>query len=414
MKRRLFALLAALVFILILSAVFIQPMPAAAQQPQGTPQPVVTSQPSPNADDILAQAQRANDSAGKAVDSVNLILGFIQVAGIIIGGLVAATGALLTAAGIRTLREYSGELSKARVELGEMRDQLRAQADEIRTQSVNSIRALSLLQLGKQLLDARNLRSALSTYEEAYSLDHDNPATNYFLGHIYTQERQLEKGITHLERSLKYGGLYPPAEAALAYALRLQADQASDPVKKKLGYAEAERMFLQALNHDPAVRDINGESVYAVLGGLYKYQGRIKDAIDAYHAAESVTPQNSYPIVNLAMLHFMQGNVPEAETYFKRSITISARTLDGNPFDYWTRFDLTIALMVTGNLTEAKRHLTIAIQGLQSRSPLEIFLSDLRRMKTAPYPPANADELIEQAQQGLDKLTNETLESARS
>src|SRR5436189_201527 len=86
--------------------------------------------------------------------------------------------------------------------------------------------------------------------------------------------------------------------------------------------------------------------------------------------------------------------------FCRRSITISARTLDGNPFDYWTRFDLTIALMVTGNLTEAKRHLTIAIQGLQSRSPLEIFLADLRRMKTAPFPPANADELIEQAQQG--------------
>jgi tetratricopeptide (TPR) repeat protein len=208
--------------------------------------------------------------------------------------------------------------------------------------------------------------------------------------------------------------VYPPAEAALAYALRLQADKATDNVQKKLNYAEAERMFLLALKHDPAVRDINGESVYAVLGGLYKNQGRIKDAIEAYHAAESVTPQNSYPIVNLAMLHFMQGNVKEAEDYFKRSIAISARTLDGNPFDYWTRFDLTTALLVTGNLTEAKRHLTIAIQGLQSRSPLEIFLADLQRMKTAPYPPENIDELIEQAQQGLNKLTSETLESARS
>src|SRR5689334_7767064 len=115
LKRSLIGLFGTMLVFTILSAVFIQPTTVAAQQPQGTPQQVPTSQPAPNADDILAQAQRANDSAGKAVDSVNLILGFIQVAGIIIGGLIAATGALLTAAGIRTLREYSGELSKARV-----------------------------------------------------------------------------------------------------------------------------------------------------------------------------------------------------------------------------------------------------------------------------------------------------------
>ncbi|MEP7284400.1 MAG: tetratricopeptide repeat protein [Chloroflexota bacterium] len=414
MKRSFFAAMCIACLILMLGVLVFVPTLATAQGSQDTPTPTVTSTavaPSTatlSPADILAQAQQASDNADKtnnnanqAMNLVNSMLSFIQVAGIIIGALAAATGALLTTAGIRTIQDYSAELEKARTELDATRDQLKAQSEEIRVQSNNAIRALSIMQLGEQQLESKNMKSALRTYLEAYALDPENSAINYFLGYLYTQEQDIEKGIEHLKRSLTPGGHFPPAEAALAYALRLQADRTKDPAQRKLGYVDAERMFLKALGDDPAVRDINGESVYAVLGGLYKKQGRIDEAIQAYHEAEFVTPQNSYPIVNLAMLHFTQGHVEESESYFNRSSQISTRTLDANPFDYWSRFDLTIAMLVLGKFADAHKNLDIAIKQVHNAVPLETFLSDLKRLRDSPQPPKQIAEYIEKVENAI-------------
>ena len=376
---------------------------------QGTTPIATPTEMAPDA--ILAQAQAASDKAEKtstdasnAINAVNSMLSFIQVAGIVIGAAVAVTGGLLTAAGVRQLREYSGELEKARGEMKEMRDQLRTQEEEIRGRAENAIRALTLLQLGEQQLESRNIQSALRTYLEAYALDPENRATNYFLGHIYTEEQNIKKGIDHLQRALAAGGRYPPAEAALAYALRLQADREQDPTKQKLGYAQSEEMFLKALADDPAVRDINGESVWAVLGGLYKKQHRTADAIEAYQNAEHVTPQNSYPIVNLAMLHFTQGDTETAQRYFKRSKVISERALDGNPFDYWKRFDLAIAELALGNPDGAQRQIALAISQVQNVGPLEILERDIQRLADSPQPPPDVDKLGRLVEQAVAKF----------
>jgi len=396
------AILCSIIGLYLATALLANPTIATAQIATPTPQ-------SPG--DILAQAQSASDQAQKAsndasnaINAVNSMLSFIQVAAIVIGTAVAVTGGLLTAAGVRQLREYSSELEKARGEMADMRDQLKTQADEMRSRADNAIRALTLLQLGEQQLESRNTQSALRTYLEAYDLDPDNRATNYFLGHIYTEEQDIKKGIEHLERALAGGGRYPPAEASLAYALRLQADHEKDPTKQRLGYAQSEELFLKALADDPAVRDINGESVWAVLGGLYKKQHRVSDAIDAYQNAEQVTPQNSYPIINLAMLHFTEGDTDIAQRYFKRSKVISERALDGNPFDYWKRFDLAIADLALGLQDDAQRQIALAISQVQSASPLEILARDLDRLAKSPQPPVDVDKLVKLVEQAIVRL----------
>lgn len=279
----------------------------------------------------------------------------------------------------------------------------RAESDH---ETLLAIRALSLLQLGEQQVKARNVKSALRTYQEAYALDPDNPATNYFLGYLYTESRQIEKGIEHLERALTQNEQYPPAEAALAYALRLKADKMADSEEKNLLYAKSEQMFLDALAQDPAVRDVNGESFHAVLGGLYKRLNRMDEAIEAYKAAELVTPQNSYPIINLATLYYLRGDLKQAKHYYERSAAISARMLDDNPFDYWTRFDLSAAQLVLGNLEQAKWQLNLAAQHVRLVGPLETFLHDLERLKAAPTSPKNVDELIELVQSTIQRLQN--------
>ena len=65
-------------------------------------------------------------------------------------------------------------------------------------------------------------------------------------------------------------------------------------------YAQAERRFLEALKIDPRVRNIQGESVYGMLGSLYRSQGRIQDAVRCFEEAERVTPHNTYPVINQA------------------------------------------------------------------------------------------------------------------
>jgi tetratricopeptide (TPR) repeat protein len=390
----------ALLFATLAAILLASPSPAVAQNPTAAPTVSAPATPTLDPQGILDEARRATDAADRAASSVNLILSFIQVAGLL-GGLLAA---LLAAVGVRTIFEYRSELTKARVELDEMRRGLQVETENIRGQGDRAIRALAMMQLGEQQLEAKNIKSALRMYQEAYELDPNNRATNYFLGELYIQEKDLQRGIEHLERALSSGGDYAPAEAALAYALELQGDRATDTNERNRLYAEAEARFLKAIQTDPAVRDINGESVYGVLGGLYKRQKRTDDAIRCYQQAERVTPQNSYPVNNLAMLYFQQGKTDIAEAYFKRSASMSSRLLDGNPFDYWARFDLTVSLLALGHADEARKHLDIALNHVQNIRPLEIFLNDLNRLKESPHPPADIDQFIPHVQQAISKL----------
>ena len=152
------------------------------------------------------------------------------------------------------------------------------------------------------------------------------------------------------------------------------------------------------------MRDLNGESLNAVLGGLYKRLNRTDEAIEAYKAAELVTPQNSYPIVNLATLYYLSGDPEQAKQYYERSVTISARKLEVNPFDYWTRFDLSAAQLVLGNLEQAKRQFNLATPYVRHVGPLETFLHDLERLKDAPTSPKGVDELVDLVRKSIERV----------
>lgn len=347
-------------------------MTAAPVRGQGpTPTPLPPSSPPPpsetSLDALLAQAERTSEDASRAVESVGLILNFLQVAGLLFGGLAAVA----TFLGARTIFDYRDELSKARQELDALRTELKNDAEsarktlqdaetriqeslnQTRAQGDRAIRAMALLQLGEQQMEARNWKAALRTIEAARELDPDNRAINYFLGELYIHQRDLRRGIEHLERAQADGSIFPPAEAALAYAIRLQGDRAQDINERNKHYAEAETHFLAAINADPQVRDVNGESVYAVLGGLYRREGRLDDAIRCYSEAERITPQNSYPINNLAMLHAVKGDAEQATHYFRRSFGMAMRSVDANPFDYWAQFDLITAMAALGQSDDA-------------------------------------------------------------
>ena len=182
----------------------------------------------------------------------------------------------------------------------------------------------------------------------------------------------------------------------------------TDPGEKERRYWEAEQMLRRALSQDPAMRDINGESFYAILGGLYKRQNRTDDAIEAYTQAEMVTPQNSYPIFNLATLYYMSGNLEQAKPYYERSAAISSRMLDNNPFDFWRRFDLSAAQLVLGNLEQAKRQFNLAVPYVPGVGPFESFLRDLEQLKNAPTPPRGIDDLVALVRNAIEQVRSKS------
>jgi len=201
------------------------------------------------------------------------------------------------------------------------------------------------------------------------------------------EQEQLDKGVEHLQKSLATDEDYAPAEAALGYALRVQADCIKDQIERNIVHAKSEERLLRALQIDPTALDVHGEPVQAVLGGLYKRQGRVDEAIYRYEEARAIAPDKSYPIVNLAILYYMQGNIAKARAFFTRVEASASITLEQNSFDYWSRFNRLTAALALGKTAEALNDLKIIEQQLKTVSPLESAVGELMRLKSAPQPP---------------------------
>lgn len=407
------------------------PTRTAAQGPQNTPIPPSLSpaEVMDQAQKTLKQAQDLTDTANNAVNSannainvVNSFLSFIQVAGVI-GGLLAAVAALVTgSAAVRTILDYRNQLNAAREELEVLKTELKGETEKaqkalasietrmsvemahVGEQMGKTTRALQLLEMGEAQFESKNLKAALRTYTEAYELDPENRATNYFLGELYIMDRDLDKAIAHLQKALSGAQNFAPAEAALGYALRLKGERQDDTNERNRYYAQAEQQLLKALTLDPTVRDANSESFQGVLGGLYQRQGRLEDAIRCYLEAEKVTPNSSYPISNLGLLYFNQGNVEMAAHYFNRSIQGSVQALETNPSDYWRRFDIATAETALGHPDKALEQLDLALKQVQSIGPLESLMNGLTRLERSPKPPQGIARVTERVRLAVNKM----------
>ncbi len=381
-------------------------VPAKGQGPEIPPTPTMTDQQvfdtvKQSLEDSVSNARNANSvvtNADNAVGTSNLLLR-IASGSLAIGGLLVLFIAILGfQAGLRTLRETRLDLARARAHLAQMRAELKENREQITVQSAGAIRALALTQLGQQQFQRHNITGAIQMFNKAFDLDPNNRATNYFLGELYVQDRQLDKGIEHLQRVLAQDGEYAPAEAALGQALRLQGDQADDPREQAILYVQSEERLLHALQIDPTALNIHGQPVQALLGGLYKRQGRLDQAIYHYEEARKIAPHRTYPVVNLAVLRFMKGDVPQALVDFEQVKKNADRTLAQNPHDFWARLDCLMAAVVEGKTDQVGSDLAILRQQVTSGAPLISALADLERLKESPQPPALIDGVIAQLQ----------------
>jgi len=377
-------------------------MPAHAQDVL-TPTPTLTDA------QVLAQAAQIVDeanissqnamgvvtNANSAVTTSNRTL-IIAAGAMTIGGvLVLLIAGLAMMSAVRTINETSRELAKARLQTTVMRNEFKTNIEQVRTTVAHSLQALSAMQLGEQQLRRNNIKGAIQVYRKAYALDPQNLSLNYFLGEAYVQDSQIEKGIEHLEQVLSTHADYAPTEAALGLALRIQGDQNADSGAQAMLYVQAEAHLLRALQLDPTIHDLHGKPIQAVLGSLYKRQGRTEQAIARYEEAYKIAPQLSYLLVNIAILYFVRGDLTKAQGFARQIEANTSAVFTWDALDYWAQLDHLIALVILGETEAALHDIDLIPSESKVVEALKLTLDELHRLKNTPQPPNRINEIIE-------------------
>lgn len=370
--------------------------------------------------DILLE--RAND----ATQTADTILSWLEGASVIIGVLIFVGGWMFRNSIQNQIEESQqrlhdnidnskafidttrAELDKRETEIRKLEDDLRKELEvsvqanrdrftEIQERARDNFRVLSLQLLAEQQVRARNIETAIKTLQSAIAIDNSDHASNYLLGYLYTSRKQIDLALEHLERALESDPDFAPAIAAYGLALRRQGDKLTTPdqvAERNRRWAQAEDKLLQALQMDSQLTDADNESYYGTLGGLYRRQGRYDDALEAYEKAHAVTPDSSYPVINLASLHKHKGNDDRAEHFFEMVVEKADLTLDDDPRDAWTRCDRAQALLVLGEKQEAFQEIETVIGQKPGSTVLETVRDGLVFLQDAPTRIDGLDEMI--------------------
>jgi tetratricopeptide (TPR) repeat protein len=279
-----------------------------------------------------------------------------------------------------------------------MVEQSKHDFEEVKQQAHESFRVLSLLVLAEQQVRAHNVDTAIRTLQTAHEMAPNNQATNYLLGYLYSTRKQFDLAIERLEHALRLEPDFTPAIAALGLALRRKGDSLGAPDQRSERaelWAQAESKLLEALRKDKRLTDAEGESYFGTLGGLYRRQGRYDDALYAYEQAQQVTPDSSYPIINLATLYKHQGQDDQAAHYYRRVLKTAELQLDDDPRNAWSRADYAQAKLVLGEEHEALHNLQALLETKPERGVLETVYDGLRFLGESPSPITGLDKMLD-------------------
>jgi len=368
-------------------------------------------------------------SAEQAVESVNLLLGFIEAGSVIIG--IAAVGAI--SAGFlntRELRQRIDEVEKLRDNINTKFDEINAKFNELNAQvyrfeslaqSTQNLQektnskldkfaeqigvfnqSFSQVALAQRQIEMNNLPEALETLENALRLTPDDAFIHYFLGDTQARQGDLKQGRDNLAKARKLaadnGEDFFDADVSYAYALRIQGDKAVDDAIRQTFYTEAKTIFEKVAADRPLLQDISGESAFGALAGLYHRQGDYENAIQWYENARRATPQNTYPLINLALINFLVGNETEALKRFQRVKTLSHNRITLDPYAYWSHFD-----NITASVGE---HVCAMDQNLYPKTEAEQGIIDaVELVYSTARSRASIDKLIEGIQRLLKNDT---------
>ena len=376
------------------------------------PSPVIIAQdaestetPEVVAEHILDDAQDLVDEAKSLLDQnfrlVETLFNLIQAGGVLLAFIAVLAGVVSAALGLRARNDFLKEIEALRQQVASaqnLREEFQLMQDEQKQYAVTQMQAISLVQLAIQEISIGNHDAALNTLERANELQENNPAINYFRGEVLVREGHYESGIEYLEKAIENITL-PDANATIAYACRMLGD--ANPDKRDKYYSNAESIYVDLREKYPNLLDISGESVYGALAGLYRNRNMIDKAIQTYEEIARMTPNSSYPVNNLGLLHFEHDEKPfadrdEGQRYFEISRRKVRARLKLEGTDYWQLFDLITAEIALEETSWDE------IQGLLDNmfdlEPIDDDVQKLQRgllqLQLSEQPPALVDQAL--------------------
>ncbi len=381
--------------------------------PEGTPA-TVQLDPTQAADlklgaaaQILEEADQAKQDAQDSVNTVSMLLSFLEGAAVLAGLALGAAAYF----GFRNSSESKEDVDKALGQLDDFKTGLNTQMEAIKTESASQKKSLSeeveivrtnktyLADLPQQLGRLENLKNdlaqqqghfearlqatlqkelqntrdifihlvqanqelTLKNFTEVYravsrvlDIQPDNSLALYMAGWIELQyvEHKLDDGIKHLKRAWELDPDWPSAVAAYGVALRRQALRL-DGNKRDALMSEAESMLRRALEMDHSLLDLNMESFWGPVAGISRDENEIDKAISSYEQACRVTPGSSYPHGNLAALYLRKSKEqadPKARDraldFFEKTARMAESELSIIPNDYFHVMDIAMSRMM--------------------------------------------------------------------
>ncbi|NJL94549.1 MAG: hypothetical protein HC915_12915 [Anaerolineae bacterium] len=323
----------------------------------------------------------------------------------------------------KLLEEYRPLLQSAVQQSQEFDQQMRAAVQRI-DEAVETTQ-----QNSNDLLQA-NDELNLKNYDEAYRLARrvhgrspENVQALYLMGWLETQYMpdQLEAGIEKLRQAMTLAEENPLFKAAYGTALRRQASHQRGKAQRDL-LQQAEGYLRVALGENDYLLDLNRESYWGPVGSILRDRENLGGAIEAYQAAQKVTPSSSYPAINLALLYLQQARAKDGKTgqrkfrdaleAFERVVACAKAELYFIPKDYYPIMDMAQAEAILGledksRLRESQKWLESAIEiAKEQRSGGEVLRAAQRAWEhlRAYLPEADAEPVRAHVENAIQRL----------
>ncbi|MEM8556596.1 MAG: tetratricopeptide repeat protein [Bacteroidota bacterium] len=200
--------------------------------------------------------------------------------------------------------------------------------------------AMAYVVLARQEGDLEALGESAIRLQSALAASPTMGEAQYLHGFALLEQNRPQDAIPSLERAVELGPAIPERLNALAQAY--EAAQRNP--------ADAERLYRQALEVQPALADVRVN-----LGRLLQAQGRIAEAEEAYRTALAEHPWLPQVHYNLGTLQLQQGQAEAAVASLREAIT-----LDPNHGDALTNLGVYHAMQ--NDAREARRFFERAVQ----------------------------------------------------
>ncbi len=173
------------------------------------------------------------------------------------------------------------------------------------------------------------------------------------------QECQAAPASTDRERCLRITNLMlEPRDVETFYAAANPEDSAyalavmGEAEASREDFSTAEKHYRDAIQRNPAMAQ-----AYFGMGQIYQMQNRAAEALDWYKQVVDHAPNNRRFLLNLASVYAEQGQLPAAETHYRKVLALDNSTL----LAYAELLDV---LLKQQKIAEARELVNVAQQGL--------------------------------------------------